>query len=137
MGIDGIIQPIVHNIIMKHSRALLSAYIPVLLWSVFIFLLSNQPTLPGPDLYAWDFLFKKSAHMFVYFVLFFLFFRALRIHYIARPRAALLAVALTLAYAATDEFHQTFVPGRTGTIKDLGFDALGILVGWLKLEKYV
>lgn len=42
-----------------------------------------------------------------------------------RTRLAL-AAALSLAYAAGDEYHQTFVEGRTGTAEDVVIDALGI-----------
>ena len=44
-------------------------------------------------------------------------------------RAPLHAWALTTAYAATDELHQLFVPGRTGRIIDVGIDAAGALLG--------
>ncbi len=37
-----------------------------------------------------------------------------------------LAAALSLAYAIGDEFHQTFVDGRTGTADDVVVDSLGI-----------
>jgi VanZ family protein len=36
-------------------------------------------------------------------------------------------------YAATDEFHQLFVPGRSGRITDVGIDSLGAMVGILLL----
>ena len=42
-------------------------------------------------------------------------------------RAALAgAIAISLAYAATDEFHQTFVEGRHGTPVDVLIDAAGM-----------
>jgi hypothetical protein len=44
------------------------------------------------------------------------------------PRVAL-AVALALGFALTDEWHQTFVPGRVFSLVDLGSDALGIAIG--------
>lgn len=46
-----------------------------------------------------------------------------------RSRAALLAWALTVAYAASDELHQLFVPGRAGRLSDIGIDAGGALLG--------
>jgi VanZ family protein len=36
------------------------------------------------------------------------------------------AAALSVAYAVSDEYHQTFVDGRTGTWEDIVVDALGI-----------
>ena len=35
------------------------------------------------------------------------------------------------AYAATDEFHQLFVPGRSGQMTDVMLDSVGCLVGCL------
>lgn len=48
-----------------------------------------------------------------------------------------LALIITFAYALTDEFHQTFIPYRYGTLRDLGYDMLGVLVALLKLYKYI
>jgi len=39
------------------------------------------------------------------------------------------AMAITIGYGATDEVHQTFVPGRTGDVYDLIADAAGALAG--------
>ncbi|MCR5097976.1 MAG: VanZ family protein [Lachnospiraceae bacterium] len=36
---------------------------------------------------------------------------------------------ISTVYAATDEFHQTFVPGRSGEVKDVCFDSAGALIG--------
>lgn len=36
---------------------------------------------------------------------------------------------LTTLYACTDEFHQLFVPGRSGQITDVGIDSAGALIG--------
>ena len=41
--------------------------------------------------------------------------------------AALLALTVALAYAAIDEWHQGFVPGRDADIGDVGRDAVGAL----------
>jgi VanZ family protein len=42
--------------------------------------------------------------------------------------AALRAWTLAVAYGATDEFHQRFVPGRTSSVDDLAADAIGAAV---------
>lgn len=34
-------------------------------------------------------------------------------------------------YAASDEFHQLFVPGRAGMLTDVLIDSLGVLLGWI------
>jgi VanZ family protein len=43
-------------------------------------------------------------------------------------RPVLVAVSIALAYACTDEFHQTFVSGRNGTPVDVGIDAIGMAI---------
>jgi hypothetical protein len=39
------------------------------------------------------------------------------------------AAAIALAFALSDEWHQTFVPGRVFSLSDLGRDALGVALG--------
>ena len=45
--------------------------------------------------------------------------------------AAPLALCWCLLYAATDEYHQTFVPGRSGRVSDVLVDLLGSAIGTL------
>jgi len=51
-----------------------------------------------------------------------------------RRRNVTLAVAFSLLFAVLDEYHQTFVPGRSGTWSDVAIDSLGAtlagLVAW-------
>ena len=65
-----------------------------------------------------SFLERKAAHMFLYFVLALLLLAALSL-WAARRRALLGALLLCAAAAALDEYHQTFVPGRSGEVRDL------------------
>lgn len=44
-------------------------------------------------------------------------------------RELLLPWVIASAYAATDEFHQLFVPGRSGQISDVMLDSAGALAG--------
>ncbi|MFH1171425.1 MAG: VanZ family protein, partial [bacterium] len=44
------------------------------------------------------------------------------------PQTFFLAGALSILYAASDELHQTFVPGRQGTLWDVVIDGFGIAV---------
>lgn len=43
-------------------------------------------------------------------------------------RLGLWAITITSIYAASDEFHQAFVPGRTPDIRDWAVDMAGALV---------
>jgi VanZ family protein len=45
------------------------------------------------------------------------------------------AFVLAVAYAGSDEFHQTFVRGRHGSPVDVGIDAVGALIGLTLLSK--
>lgn len=77
---------------------------------------------------------RKGAHVTEYAVLVWLWWRALRrpVRNDLRPwsgRAAALALMATVIYAAMDEWHQTFVANRSGTLMDVGIDTLGGIVG--------
>lgn len=112
-------------------------YIPTIVWAGFIFYLSSKPPLPGPPTFFLDFVFKKLAHMFVYFVLYYLVFRSVQYDIKNILKASLIAFIITIAYGISDEVHQSFVPGRTPTGKDVLFDLLGISIAWLSIYKYI
>ncbi len=95
------------------------------LWMALIFWLSSRPTLPSAPTYWLDVLFKKSGHMVMFGVLAFLWYRALRTWDIPSHRARSWALAFTVVYALTDEFHQRFVPGRTPRFTDVLIDTVG------------
>lgn len=115
-------------------RRVLPFLFPVL-WMVFIFFLSSQPVLPGPNVFWVDFLFKKVSHISVYAVLFLLWYLAILAS--SKKKQYLFPFLLTLAYAISDEFHQSLVPGRTPSIRDVGYDSLGMLIAYLRLTGYI
>lgn len=89
-----------------------------------IFWLSDQPTLPstpGGD---------KVAHFGAYLVMGFLFVRAVggATRWPTRVMYFVAAVGAAL-YGLSDEFHQSFVPGRTAAIDDAIADAIGAFTG--------
>jgi VanZ family protein len=88
-----------------------------------IFALSAQPSLDS-GLGAIDLIGRKLIHFGEYALLCFLWWRALATVMTPR-RAALLAFLITSGYAATDEFHQTFVEGRHGNPLDWLIDSAG------------
>ena len=92
---------------------------PPLALMALIFFFSAQPDL-GTGLGMWDLILRKLAHMAEYGLLWFLWHRALG------RRSPAVAVAITLAYAASDELHQSFVEGRNGTPVDVLVDAVGV-----------
>ena len=101
-------------------RRHLEIWAPVVLWAALIFVLSSIPMLSS-GLEGWDFWLRKAAHVVEFAILGALLWRALR--------RDLLSIALGIAYAASDEFHQTFVRGREGSVRDLAVDAVGVVLG--------
>jgi VanZ family protein len=97
---------------------------PPLALMALIYVLSAQPDL-NSGLGAIDLIGRKVLHMTEYGLLWWLWSRALGF------RRPLLAAAIALAYAATDEYHQTFVAGRHGSPVDWGIDAAGVAVAWI------
>ena len=76
-----------------------------------------------------DFVVKKTAHMVEYFVLYWLLFRAWsRKGELINKKVFVWSMVVAILYALSDEWHQTFVPGREGTLRDVGFDTIGILL---------
>lgn len=77
----------------------------------------------------------KGWHMTEYAVLVSLAVAALRRSRLgSRPRTIWLAFGLAAVFAASDEWHQTFVPGRDGNVRDVFIDMGGALLaslGWL------
>jgi VanZ family protein len=102
-----------------------------LVWMGLIYFFSAQPTLPQVPGALADLLLKKGAHMAVYTVLVLLWWRALTARWcFASPTVPIaLAWLAALAYAASDEFHQTYVPGRNGTVVDVVIDGAGAALG--------
>ena len=97
------------------------------LWMAMIFGVSAQQDLPHAPSGVLDLLLKKGAHMLEYAVLVVLFWQALG------SRWTGLAWVLTMLYAASDEFHQAFVPGRNGQYEDVLIDGAGALLAALAL----
>jgi VanZ family protein len=100
-------------------------WLPMLLWMALIFAVSHTPTEDIPAFGAWDLLIKKGSHFIAYAVLAIL-------TQIAIPHKGGAWLIATL-YAVSDEFHQTFIPGRNGQVADVLVDSAGALVAMLGL----
>jgi len=132
---------------MRASR--LYYFGPVIVWMAVIFAMSSRAGSTGHSapLLAWligrvsptflatlspyqldclDYAFRKTCHVTEYAILALLMLRAIRRD---RPAItiwmALFALAVAVLYAATDEFHQRFVPMRTASVEDVLIDASG------------
>lgn len=115
-------------------RRFLYLWLPLLVWMGLIFYLSAQPDLPHPGVGWWDLVVSSGGHAFLFGVLTILSMRVLD----GRRHAALIALALAALYALSDEWHQTFVPGRYADPWDLLCDGLGAVLAlglWLRWKR--
>jgi VanZ family protein len=140
-------------------RIFLKYWSPVLLWMIVIFSASADsksyqhstklfepllhwlfPHMPEAQIAEIHHLFRKCCHLTEYAILALLLWRA--IHQPKRKEIlpwrwdeAGLTLTIVFCYAATDEFHQIFVPTRTPLISDVLIDtsggAVALIVLWL------
>ena len=135
--------------VLSRRRLSLRVWWPVFLWMAVIFIFSSDlfsarhtSSVIEPVVYA---LFpgihqetvetvhegtRKAAHVIEYLLLGLLLFRALRADSDLkwRYRWAVWTVLLVTGYAASDEFHQSFVASRTSSAFDVLIDAAGGLL---------
>ena len=125
----------------------LKYWLPVLAWMIFIFVGSTDllsavhtsrfigpflrwfaPDISDATIASIQLIVRKCGHFTEYAFLAALLYRALRQY---RERAIGLALIVAAIYAALDEFHQSFVASRTGSLWDVTIDCLGALIGVL------
>jgi VanZ family protein len=140
-------------------RSFFKYWLPALFWMALIFAASSDvesfahssrilapllhwlfPQMPDDTMYLIVLIVRKCAHMTEYAVFALLLWRALRkpMKNDPRPwiwREARLALLMVALYAASDEFHQMFVPERTARVTDVLIDTAGgaasLLALWL------
>jgi len=118
---------------------------PAILWAFLISLFSTDmftsektgqvivpllhwlfPRASNETIYFLHHIIRKSAHFVEYFVFSLLVLRGIRAgRHSTQLGWALAAIALVGAYAALDEYHQSFVPGRTAAVADVLLDTSG------------
>ena len=81
---------------------------------------------------------RKVIHASVYFVLAFFIITFLNVlfdnkYYII---SMIMTILICIAFASSDEIHQTFVNGRTGQLLDVAIDTAGAFVGILFYSTY-
>jgi VanZ family protein len=147
-------------------RRRLWRYGPLVAWTCFVLLASSSnfsasntsrvirplllwlfPGISEASLASAHFLVRKAAHFTEYAVLALLAARAFRTSRDEKLKRRwwLAAFALVACVALVDEYHQSFLPARTGTIYDSlldmagGATALACAAGWLawRRRKYV
>jgi VanZ family protein len=98
---------------------------PALALMTVIFLLSATPSDEMVNFGVYDLLVKKGAHMVGYGLLALAFLRGLGYQ---RKNYIMLVLLLVFLYAASDELHQSFVPGRNASLVDVGIDLVGAVI---------
>lgn len=124
-------------------------------WMIFIFYMSHQPGDKSSEqsrfvLYVFNLLglkldtyfgelatliIRKGAHFTEYFILFILTYNVISL-YVVERKARLYSVIFVFLYACSDEFHQSFIPGRGPAFKDVMIDTSGGLLGYLCVSIY-
>ncbi|MDF2670633.1 MAG: VanZ-like protein [Paenibacillus sp.] len=109
---------------------------PAIVCMAIIFYLSAQT---GDDLGSLLPYFQKwipalesfdIGHFFAYFVLALTFFWAM-LPFSIHPLGKVTVVVLCVLYGLSDEYHQSFIPGRMSDIKDIRNDAIGAIIAVL------
>jgi len=121
---------------MLRALRRLDPWVPPFLLMGTIYYLSAQPDL-NSGLGIVDLIGRKFVHAGLYALLWFLWWRVLRTA-LSEERAAAAAFAVAVGYAATDEYHQTFIQGRHGAVQDVAIDAAGAalaIAAWLVLRR--
>jgi VanZ family protein len=138
-------------------RSFLQRWLPVVLWAGLIFYFSTEsftfsntegffsewlswllPEVAPAEFLPFHPVLRKVGHWFEYFILAILLMRAQR--RANEPKLATEVIrrtlGLVLAYAASDEYHQSWVPERTASVVDVAIDTFGGLCGvfWLCLR---
>ncbi|KGM94526.1 VanZ family protein [Clostridium novyi A str. 4552] len=129
-------------------------WLTVIMWMGLIFKFSSQPAVQSSKLSGkvtnvnvkaiekvkpntkfniveFHHMVRKNAHFFIYLVLGILTLNALRKSEVKGYKGIIFALLICVIYAISDEIHQTFVPGRTGMVKDVFIDIAGATVGIL------
>lgn len=95
----------------------------LLLMGIEIFYISSIPGSAGGGKFP---LIPPIYHFSVFFLFSFFLFFSIKGKKETKPRHAIFALFLSLIYAISDEFHQSFVPMRSPSLEDIFIDLTGI-----------
>jgi VanZ family protein len=111
----------------------LKTYFPPIFLMFLIFTESSIPMDGGPNNIAFltslNPTLQNLLHIPLYGVLAFLWSRVFLKNGFSYKKIVLLALFITISYGCLDELHQTFVPGRYGSLVDICLDSLGAFFG--------
>jgi VanZ family protein len=131
------------------ARLFVTRWVPVIAWMLLIFagssdalsaehtsrfivpfLLWLNPNMPYQTIEAIHLAIRKVGHLTEYAILAALLWRAFRGTFTAFSRRFIggITFIIAAAFAASDEFHQSFVPTRTATVHDVLIDCVGVAI---------
>lgn len=113
---------------VSQSRGLSSRVLAALLSRVSPIYYNATAEIQGAAIKAFSFYIRKCAHMTCYFLLAMLLFFLLTLWIKSIPRRCGIVVSLCVIAATVDEFHQKFVPGRSGELRDICIDLTGCVL---------
>ncbi len=111
-------------------------WLPAIVWMALIYWLSSFHKLQASPVNWQDFIIRKLAHFSEYFILCLLFYRGFKnTTKVPFKKILLLSIFFTFFNSLSDEYHQTFVSGRTGRLFDIGVDTSGGIFGAFFIAK--
>ena len=125
---------------MSKWKKFLYRWGPAILFMVVIFSFSSVPSTEMPNFGLVDFIIKKGGHALGYGLLALTYLRGLRGEHPERSKLVQTiwtAWALSVLYSATDEFHQSFVPGRHPAVTDVMIDSAGAALALFLVYRYL
>ena len=72
---------------------------------------------------------RKGAHLSIYTLVGIFIMSFISTYKIHLKYKFLISILVGLVYASSDEIHQSFIPGRTASVIDVGIDTSGVLLG--------
>lgn len=117
------------------SKNIIGYWLPPVFWMILIFLFSSRHTVSITNNFLYDFVFFKSLHLFEYAVLYLLLFRAFysSTKFKLSQKFAFSFIILII-YSLSDEFHQTYIISRQGTIRDVFINIGGAFLMYIYIK---
>lgn len=104
---------------------------------VIIFVFSSIPSSEMPNFDAFDYIVKKGGHAFGYGLLGLSYLRGLKgKSEDVSKRWFFITWTMAVLFSTTDEFHQSFVPGRHPALTDVMIDAFGAALALFIANSY-
>ena len=134
---------------MKNKKIIIS-WLLLILWMAFIFYMSScngnvSSDQSGTIAYVLHnilginysdkliFIIRKCAHVSEFFILGILVINLVSKYNV--KHIYFISFIICFLYASSDEFHQLFVPGRSGQVTDIFIDLIGVVLGLLLVKE--